>query len=112
MNRRRGRVELPEYLAMVRRILRSAGTRCADADPEDLAQLLAIRASLDASIQVAVDGMREAHGFSWTDIGRAAGVTRQAAQQRWGMPAPIVTDPAIQARADAQLAALAAEALS
>ena len=69
---------------MVRRMLRAFARRCGDADPEDLAEFLAMRAELDAAIQSAVDGMREQHGFSWAEIARGAGVTRQAAQQRWG----------------------------
>jgi hypothetical protein len=59
--------------------------RLADSDPEDLYLLLALREELDAALQEAVDGCR-ANGFSWTDVGRGAGMTRQAAQQRWGKP--------------------------
>jgi len=31
----------------------------------------------------AVKGLRE-HGYSWAEIGYRLGITRQAAQQRWG----------------------------
>lgn len=75
--------ETPEYAAMVRRIIRAHGRRVADADPEDLADLLAIRAELDAALAVAIAGQRR-NGFSWAAIGRGLGVTRQAAQATWG----------------------------
>lgn len=72
-----------EYAAFVRRILRAMRRRLADSDPEDLHLLLALREDLDAALQEAVDGCRN-NGFSWTDIGRGAGITRQGAMQRWG----------------------------
>lgn len=50
--------ELPEYCAMVRR-------------------------ELDTAIATAVQGQRR-NGFSWADIGRGLGVTRQAAHMTWG----------------------------
>ena len=38
---------------------------------------------LDVAISQAVSGLREA-GYSWAEIAAWLGVTRQAAQQRWG----------------------------
>jgi hypothetical protein len=78
--------ETPEYAAMVRRIVRAHGRRVADADPEDLADLLAIRTALDAALSDAIAGQRR-NGFSWAAIGRGLGVTRQAAQATWGRTA-------------------------
>ena len=75
--------ELPEYAGMMRRMLRAHGRRVGDADPEDLTDLVALRGELDKAIAVAIMGQRRA-GFSWTDIGRGLGVTRQAAQMTWG----------------------------
>ena len=75
--------ETPEYAGMVRRIIAAHGRRVADADPEDLAELVAMRASLDQAVQVAVEGMRD-RGLSWAEIGRGLGVTRQAAHAMWG----------------------------
>lgn len=69
---------------MNRRLLRAHGRRVADGDPDDLAELLALVPLLDEIIRDAVAGQRERHGFSWAEIGRAAGTSRQAAQQRWG----------------------------
>jgi hypothetical protein len=44
------------------------------------------RAGLDQLERQAVAGMREG-GSSWADVGRVLGVTKQAAQQRYGPPA-------------------------
>lgn len=71
-----------EFGAFARRILRAMGRRCAAADVEDLADLLALRAEVDTAVDAAVAGLRE-QGHSWTEIGRVTGVTRQAARQRW-----------------------------
>jgi hypothetical protein len=75
--------EIPEYAGFVRRSIRAHGRRVADADPEDLLDLLALHEVLDAAIEDAVRGQRAA-GFSWAQIARPLGITRQAAQQRFG----------------------------
>lgn len=75
--------DLPVYLGMVRRVVKAAGRRVSHADPEDLAELIAIRADLDDAIQAAVNGLR-ADGFTWESIGTATGTTRQAALMKWG----------------------------
>lgn len=78
-------VENAEYLAMVRRILRAMGSRVGDGDLDTLAEMLALREELDERI---AETVRSLHGekwqYSWAQIGRAVGITRQAAQQRWG----------------------------
>jgi hypothetical protein len=38
---------------------------------------------IDTAISQAVQGLR-GFGYSWAEIGSRLGVTRQAAQQRWG----------------------------
>lgn len=81
--------ETPDYAAMVRRIIAAHGRRVADADPEDLAELVAMRDVLEEAITEAVRGMRALHGRSWGDVARGLGTTRQAAQMRYGeRPAP------------------------
>lgn len=72
-----------DYAGMVRRIVRAYGRRIANSDPDDLALILAVRAELDEAIDNAVQGMR-ASGFSWAEIAAPLGMSRQAAQQRWG----------------------------
>ena len=75
-------VETMEYLAMLRRMIRAAGRRVANADEYELAELLKLRAELDEAISVAVAGQRS-YGRSWAAIAYAAGMTRQAAWERW-----------------------------
>lgn len=81
-DRRRRYVETIDFLAAVRRMMRAAGRRVADADEEELAELLAIRDEVDAAIERAVAGWR-AQGRSWAQIGTAAGMSKQAAFKRW-----------------------------
>lgn len=71
-----------EFMAFARRILRAASRRMADADPEDLADLVALRAAVDEAIDTAARAVHDG-GASWTQIGDAVGITRQAARQRW-----------------------------
>jgi len=76
-------VEHSEYAKFARRVLRAYGRRMAAADVEDLADLVALRAEVDAAIQAGVDAIR-ADGRSWAAVARATGTTRQAAQMRYG----------------------------
>jgi hypothetical protein len=78
------RVETSEFGKMMRRMVRAYGRRVADADVEDLADMIAVRDELDQQIAEAVHTSRQRHGRSWADIARATNTTRQAAQQRWG----------------------------
>jgi hypothetical protein len=52
-------------------------------DIESLTLMAELADTIDASIQDTVTGLR-ACGYSWAEIGSRLGVTRQAAQQRWG----------------------------
>jgi hypothetical protein len=82
--KRRGRfTENDEYAAFARRVLRGYARRVAKGDVDALAEMTAMAGELDAAIRKAVRGLRAA-GYSWADIGARVGVTRQAAQQRWG----------------------------
>lgn len=55
-------------------------------DVEDLVLSFGqVRAALDAAEQRAVTHLRE-RGHSWAHVGKALGITRQAAQQRYGRP--------------------------
>ena len=83
--RRRPITENPEYAAFARRILRAYSRRIAAGDVESLTHLISPSDDIDNAIQQAVSGLR-ASGYSWTEIGARLGITRQAAQQRWGHP--------------------------
>lgn len=76
--------ETPEYAQMIGRMIRAYGRRVGDADPEDLADMLALRDAFDEAVADAVHLQRSRHGRSWADIATATGTTRQAAQMRWG----------------------------
>ena len=72
-----------EFMAFTRRILRAASKRMALADPEDLADLVQLRAAVDEAIDAAARSVHEG-GASWGQIGAATGMTKQAAHKRWG----------------------------
>jgi len=76
-------VENDEYAAFARRVLRAYARRVADGDVEALTLMLGLSAEIDTAIAQAVTGLRGS-GYSWAEIGSRLGITRQAAQQRWG----------------------------
>ena len=82
-NRRTRLVENDEYAAFARRVLRAYARRVADGDVEALTLMLGLSAEIDTAIAQAVTGLRGS-GYSWAEIGSRLGITRQAAQQRWG----------------------------
>ena len=82
-NRAARLVENDEYAAFARRILRAYARRIATGDVEALTPMLGLSAEIDTAISQAVSGLRE-FGYSWAEIGSRLGITRQAAQQRWG----------------------------
>lgn len=84
MSRKLGPVETTEYAKMVRRMVRAYGKRVGNADDVDLGQMLALRDEVEDAIATAVTLQREQWGRSWAEIGRGLGITRQAAQQRYG----------------------------
>jgi hypothetical protein len=81
--RRRDVVENDEFAAFARRIIRAHGRRVATGDVEALRDLVALSTVIDEAIGQAVIGLR-AFGYSWAEIGARLGISRQAAQQRWG----------------------------
>ena len=76
-------VENDEYAAFARRVLKAYARRVADGDVEALTLMLGLSAEIDTAIAQAVTGLRQ-FGYSWAEIGSRLGITRQAAQQRWG----------------------------
>jgi hypothetical protein len=75
------------YAAFTRRILRAYARRVATGDIEALTDMTGLAGEIDTAIGSAVTGLRES-GYSWAEIGSRLGITRQAAQQRWGGPRP------------------------
>jgi hypothetical protein len=82
-NRRRRPVKNDEYAWFVRRVVRAYARRVAAGDVDALADTTGLATALDVAIGQAVTGLREAE-YSWVGIAVRLGVTRQAAQQRWG----------------------------
>lgn len=82
-NRRRQAVENNEYASFVRRVIRAHARRVAAGDVDALGDMTGLATELDEAITQAVIGLRET-GYSWAEIAARLGVTRQAAQQRWG----------------------------
>ena len=75
--------ENDDYAAFTRRVLRAYARRVATGDIEALIAMTGLASDIDAAIGHAVAGLR-AYGYSWAEIGSRLGITRQAAQQRWG----------------------------
>jgi CRP-like cAMP-binding protein len=75
--------EAQKYGAFARRILRAMGRRVSDRDIEALSVLADLQAEVAAQMQASVDGLL-ASGYSWADIGRQLGISRQGAQQKYG----------------------------
>ncbi|MGE4403772.1 MAG: hypothetical protein AB7F61_19180 [Desulfobulbus sp.] len=80
-------VETAEWLKMLSRMIRAAGRRVANADEHELAELVRLRNEFDGAIKAAIDGQR-ASGRSWAHIGKALGLSRQGAFQRYGNGEP------------------------
>ena len=81
-------VENYDYAAFLRRIIRAYSRRIAIGDIEALPDMTRLADDLDMAIRDAITELRSRQGYSWADIGLRLGVTRQAAQQRWGGDAP------------------------
>jgi hypothetical protein len=84
---RRNVVENDDYAAFTRRVIAAHGRRIARGDIEGLATVAGLADDINTALQDAVTGLRAA-GFSWADIATRLGITRQAAQQRWGGDQP------------------------
>lgn len=80
-------VENREFNAFARRIIRAYGRRVSEGDVDALPELIELSASVDEAITNAVKGLR-AFGYSWQEIADRVGMSRQAAQQRWGRSIP------------------------
>jgi len=82
-NRRPRPVENDQYARFVQRVMLAYARRVAGGDVDALADMAGLATELDEAIAQAVTGLRET-GYSWAEIAARLGVSRQAAQQRWG----------------------------
>lgn len=60
-----------------------------DFDLAHLALLLEHLETAQAALDAAVTDLAAGKGYTWGEIGRTLGVTRQAARQRWGALEPL-----------------------
>ena len=89
--RRKRFVENDDYAAFIQRVIRAYSRRVASGDIDALTGMAALSGDLDDAIAEAITALRTRHGYSWADIGTRLGITRQAAQQRWGNNPSTVT---------------------
>jgi hypothetical protein len=83
--RTRREVETNQFDAFVRRILRAYARRVAAGDVEALRCLSVLSTEVDAVTRLAVAGLRQApYSYSWSEIADRLGVSKQAAQMRYG----------------------------
>lgn len=83
VKRRRRIVETSEFAEMMERMVRGYGRRVGNGDPADLAELLAFARLVDQVTADAVHEMVSRHGITWSEVGAAAGITKQGAFRRW-----------------------------
>jgi hypothetical protein len=73
------------YAGFARRIVRAFGKRIGAGDVAALPELVALRDEIDEAIVKAVEELRaEPWSYSWQQIADVLGITRQAAQQKYG----------------------------
>lgn len=78
------RHEAPEVAAACIRMLRALARRAGDGELEALEALAALQDSVQLQLGAAVAGYREGPAAaSWTAVGEALGITRQAAHERF-----------------------------
>jgi hypothetical protein len=75
-------------------MLRTAG----DEDPEGFAQVHQLLVAAVNALPVAAELNRVQHGYSWADLARPLGISRQAAQQRLGRAEADIIDDVIDER--------------
>lgn len=74
------------FHAWMRRMIRANARKVGDGDITALPKLIALEDDLQEAITEAVRQLRHDpdHPYSWAEIARVLGVSRQACMQRWG----------------------------
>lgn len=76
-------------------LIRAAGRRVAAGDRDELASLLHLQNVLSDAIDDAAHALHYQHGYSWEEIARSCGMTKQAAHKRWAdRPTPAAASSA------------------
>lgn len=76
--------ESPDMAAFIGRTIRAMVRRAGEGDLEAISALAQVRRATEQAERDAAAVLRAA-GYSWADIGRELGITRQSAQQRLGV---------------------------
>jgi len=76
--------EASEVADAVSRMMRALARRASSGDLQALVEMAALQGELRAQMRRAATELRLHHGYSWADLGLALGISRQAAEQRWG----------------------------
>jgi len=75
--------ETIDFLKMLVRMMKAGAKRVGNADEHELSSLYACKLEMDKQLHAAIH-LQLLQGKSWTDIGKALGMTRQGAQRRFG----------------------------
>lgn len=84
----RRRHEAPEVAAASRRFMRALVKRAAEGDTEALEGLVGLQATLQEAITDAGRALHDQAGYSFTDLAKVLGISRQGARQRFTTPRP------------------------
>lgn len=68
----------------VMRLINAVARRGMEGDLESLVQVLRMQGEAKDLAELVAFKLHHVHGYTWADIGRAAGISKQAAEQRWG----------------------------
>jgi hypothetical protein len=72
-----------DYMDFARRVIGAAGRRVAQLDVEALSELVDLREAVRDAIDCAIAGLLVG-GYTYAEVGRVLGVTRQAIFQQYG----------------------------
>lgn len=86
MSTRKREREAPEVGAMAGRVIRALVRRAGEGDTEALEQLLSLETQIAQAIKDAGRALHNDAGYSFTYLAGVAGVSRQAARERFGTP--------------------------
>ena len=79
--------ETPDYVAGMRRLIRALLKRVSAGDVEEFVQFKILKQDLKQAEQEAATALNEECDYSWEQIGRTWGLTKQGAQQKWARKA-------------------------
>lgn len=77
----------PSRISRAQRELRALIREAGENDPEALAQVIALSDWLRTEGLAQAAQAQHGRGYSWSDIGRGVGITRQTAHERFGKTA-------------------------